>query len=45
MKKNNEYHKVRTVPKCNRKIIETEEVCNTPNTHIHDRTPFWLALQ
>ena len=34
---NNKYHTVRTVPKSNRKIVESDEI-GTPNTHIHDRS-------
>ena len=33
---------VETVPKSNRKIIETGKI-DTPNTQIHDCSPSWLG--
>ena len=41
-KKNKKYHIIGTVPKCNRKIVETGKF-NTPNTHIYDRSISWLC--
>ena len=41
--KNKQYHTVRTIPKSNRTIVETEIISITPTTHIHDLSPSWLS--
>jgi hypothetical protein len=37
--KNKKFHIVGTVPKSNIKIVERDKM-DTPNTQIHDRSPF-----
>ena len=41
--KNKQYHTVRTIPKSNRTIVETEIISIPPTTHIHDLSPSWLS--
>ena len=45
VKMNKIYHTVETVPKPNKKNVETEAKIDTPppNTQVHDHSLFWLG--